>query len=76
MIESCPFFDSILIYYHYSKIVQAIWIRQKAWPLGAGLIFPIYLYNDRLVRKHWTDFGITLQECFFCNPLPRLFKAS
>ena len=29
-----------------TKIVQAIWIRQKTWPPGgAGLIFPIYLYR-------------------------------
>ena len=28
-----------------TKIVQAIWICQKSWPPGAGLIFPIYLYR-------------------------------
>ena len=46
---------------------------------GRGL-FSLYIYvenfNDLLVRSHWTDFNITLQECFFCNPLPRLFKSS
>ena len=33
-------------------------------------------FNDLLVRNHWTDFNITLQKCFLCNPLPRLFKPS
>ena len=46
---------------------------------GRGLFY-LYIYienfNDLLVRNHWTDFSITLQECFFCNPLPRLFKSS
>ena len=31
-------------------------------------------FNDLLVRNHWTDFNITLQKCFLCNPLSRLFK--
>ena len=43
-------------------------------------LFSLYIYienfNDLLVRNHWTDFSITLQECLFCNPLPRLFKSS
>ena len=47
--------------------------------LGWGL-FSLYIYienfNDLLVRNHWIDFSITLQDCFFCNPLPRLFKSS
>ena len=44
-----------------------------------GLIFPIYLYRklkNLLVRNQWTDFSITWQECFFGDPLPRLFKLS
>ena len=44
-----------------------------------GLIFPIYLYRklkNLLVRNQWTDFNITWQECFFGDPLPRLFKLS
>ena len=31
-----------------TKIVQVIVIHQKTWPLGAGLIFPIYLYKKTL----------------------------
>ena len=43
-------------------------------------LFSLYIYienfHELLVRNHSTDFSITLQECFFCNPLPRLFKSS
>ena len=45
----------------------------------AGLIFPIYLYrklSKSSFRNRWTDFNITLQKCFLCNLLPRLFKQS
>ena len=42
---------------------------------GGGGLFPLYIYienfNDLLVRNHWTDLNITLQECVFCNPLSR-----
>ena len=31
-------------------------------------------FKNLLVRNHWTDFNITWQECFFGDPLPRLFK--
>ena len=44
---------------------------------GQGL-FSLYIYIENfknlLVRNHWTDFCIILQNCFFGNPLPRLFK--
>ena len=44
---------------------------------GRGL-FSLYIYIENfknlLVRNHWADFNITQQECFFCNPLPRLYK--
>ena len=39
-------FAEIFLWWSSTKIVQAIWIRQKTWPLGVrGLIFPIYLYR-------------------------------
>ena len=38
-------FAEMLLRLFSTKIVQAIWIRQKTWPPGAGLIFPIYLYR-------------------------------
>ena len=44
---------------------------------GRGL-FLLYIYIENfknlLVRNHWTDFSIILQECFFDDLLPRLFK--
>ena len=63
-----------------TKIVQAVMICQKTWQLGGRGLFSLYIcienFNDLPVRNHLTDFSITLQECFFCNPLPRLFKSS
>ena len=48
---------------------------------GRGrVLFSLYIYietfNNLLVRNHWTYFKITLQECFLCNSLSRLFKQS
>ena len=44
---------------------------------GRGL-FSMYIYIENfknlLVKNQWTDFNITWQECFFGDPLPRLFK--
>ena len=41
-------------------------------------LFSLYIYIENFknlfVRNHWTDFNIILQKCFFCDPLPRLFK--
>ena len=46
---------------------------------GWGL-FSLYIYKENLknllVRNQWTNFNITWQECFFDDPLPRLFKPS
>ena len=69
----------MFLWWSSTKIVQAIWIRQKNMAArGAGLIFPIYIYIENfenlLVRNHWTDFNIILQKCSFGDPLPRLFK--
>ena len=62
-----------------TKNVQVIMICQKTWLLVGGAYFP-YISNRKLknllVRNQWTDFNITLQECFFGDPLPRLFKLS
>ena len=61
-----------------TKIVQAIWIRQKPWPSGGGAYFPYIIYiknfKNLLVRNHWTSFNIILQKYSFGDPLPRLFK--
>ena len=46
---------------------------------GRGL-FSLYIYIENfknlLVRNHWTDFNIILQECLFGDPVPRSFKPS
>ena len=46
---------------------------------GRGL-FSLYIYIENfknlLVRNHWTDFNIILQECLFGDPVPRLLKPS
>ena len=68
-----------------TKIVQAIWIRQKdmtaRWGVGGGGgrgLFSLYIYIENfknfLVRHHWTNFNIILQKCSFDDLLPRLFK--
>ena len=71
-------FAEMFLWWSFTKIVQAIRIRQKTWPPGGGAYFPfiIYVENFRnlLVRNHWTDFYIILQKCSFGDPLLRLFK--
>ena len=62
-----------------SRLFKPFGFVKKHGRQGAGLIFLfIYIENFKnlLVRNHWTDFNITLQKCFFCNLLPRLFKPS
>ena len=70
-------FAEMFLWWSSTKIVQAIWIRQKHGRQGAGLIF-LYIsienFKNLLVRNHWTDFNIILQQCSFGDPLPRLFK--
>ena len=71
-------FAEMFLWWPSTKIVQAIWIRQKTWPPGGGAYFPYIIYIENfknlLVRNHWTDFNIILQKCSFGDPLPRLFK--
>ena len=51
-------------------------IRQKTWPRGTGLSFPIHVYLYRKLQKsscqkrfHWTDFNIIWLKRFFGDPL-------
>ena len=71
-------FAEMFLWWLSTKIVQAIWIRQKTWPPGGGAYFPYIIYIENfknlLVRNHRTDFNIILQKCSFGDPLPRLFK--
>ena len=68
----------MFLWWFSTKIVQAIWIRQKTWPPGGRGLFSLYIYIENLknllMRNHWTDFHIILQKCSFGDPLPRLFK--
>ena len=60
-----------------TKIVQAVMIHHKSWPLGGGAYFPyIENFKNLLVRNSWTEFNVTWQECCFGDLLPRLFKPS
>ena len=71
-------FAEMFLWLSSTKIVQAIWIRQKTWPPGGGAYFPYIIcienFKNLLVRNHQTDFNIILQKCFFGDPLPRLIK--
>ena len=68
----------MFLWWSSTKIVQAIWIRQKTWPPGGWAYFPYIIYIENfqnlLVRNHWTDFYIILQKCSFGDPSLRLFK--
>ena len=61
-----------------TKIVQAIWIRQKNMAARGRGLFSLYIYIENfknlLVQNHWTDFNIILQKCSFGDPVARLFK--
>ena len=56
-------FIEMFLWLSSTKIVQAIWIRQKKWPPRAwGSLFSVYIYMENLknllVRNHWIDFII------------------
>ena len=65
-----------------TKIVQAVMIHDSSKNMaarGRGL-FSLYIYIENfknlLLRKSWTEFNVTWQECCFGDLLPRLFKPS
>ena len=68
----------MFLWWSSTKIVQAIWIRQKTWPPGGHGLFSLCIYIENfknlLVWNHCTDFNIILQKFFIGDPLPRLFK--
>ena len=63
-----------------TKVVQAVMIIKKTWPLGGGAYFSLYVYiknfKNLLVRNRWTELNVGWQECCFCDPLPGWFKPS
>ena len=68
----------MFLWWSSTKIVRAVWIRQKTWPPGDGAYFHYIIYIENfknlLVRNHGTNFHIILQKCSFGDPLPRLFE--
>ena len=64
----------VILYQGYSSHLDS---SKNMAARGRGL-FSLYIYVENfkslLVRNHWTDFHIILQECSFSDPLPRLFK--
>ena len=71
-------FAEMFLWLSSTKIVQAIWIRQKNMAARGRGLFSLYIYIENfknlLVRNHWTDFNIILQKYSFGDPLGRLFK--
>ena len=71
-------FAEMLLWWFFTKIIQASWIYQKHGRQGSGLIFPIYFYRnlENSCQKPRNRFHYNLAKCFHDNPLPRLFKLS
>ena len=64
----------MFLWWSSTKIVQAVMIHQKSWPLGGGAYFPyIENFKNLLVRNSWTKFNVTWQECCFGDLLPQAF---
>ena len=71
ILQKCSFGDPL------PRLFKPFRFVKKHGRQEAGLIFPIYIHIENfknLVRNHWTDFNIILQNCSFGNALPRLFK--
>ena len=71
ILQKCSFGDPL------PRLFKPFGFVKKHGRQWAGL-FPPYIYVENfkslLVRNHWTDFHIILQECSFGDLLPRLFK--
>ena len=71
ILQKCSFGDPL------PRLFKPFGFLKNMAARGRGL-FSLYIYIENfknlLVRNHQTDFNITQQECFFCNPLPRLFN--
>ena len=71
-------FAEMFLWLSSTKIVQAIWIRQKNMAARGRGLLSLYIciekFKNLLVRNHWTDFNIILQKCSLSDPVPRWFK--
>ena len=56
------------------KVVQMVPVHCISRSQELKIDFLTKNLKNLLVRNHWTDFHIILQECSFGDPLPRLFK--
>ena len=71
ILQKCSFGDPL------PRLFKPFGFVKKHSCLGAGLIFPIYLYRklEKSCQKPLDRFHyIILQKCTFGDPLPRLFK--
>ena len=69
---------AMFLWWSSTKIVQAVWIRQKNMAARGRGLFSLCIYIENfknlLFRNHWTDFHIILQKWSFDDPLPILFE--
>ena len=67
----------MFLWWSSTKIVQAIWIPQKTWPLGGEAYFPyIENFKNLLVRNHWTDFNIIFSGMFLWWSSTKIVQAT
>ena len=71
LLQKCSFGDPL------PRLFKPFGFVKKMAARGRDL-FSLYIYVEKfkslLVRNHWTDFHIILQERSFGDPLPSLFK--
>ena len=67
----------MFLWWSSTKIVRAIWIRQKHSRQGERGLFSLYIYIENLknllVRNHWKDCNIMWQKCSFGDRFPYNF---
>ena len=72
ILQKCSFGDPL------PRLFKPFGFIKKHGRQGGRGLFSLYIYIENfknlLVRNHWTDFSIILQECFIDDLLPRLFK--
>ena len=73
ILQECSFGDPLL------RLFKPFGVVKKHGRQGAGRgLFSLYIcienFKNLLVRNHWTDFNIILQNCSFGDFLLRLFK--
>ena len=71
ILQKCSFGDPV------PRLFKPFGFVKKQAARGQGL-FSLYIcienFKNLLVRNHWTDFHMILQNCSFGDPVARLFK--